>query len=114
MESVQRGSENISCFHNKIMARTRYIVSYDISDPKRLRKVAKILEGYGSRIQFSVFECPLDELKHASLNSELHQEINHDADQVLFISLGPEAGNSSLRINSMGMPYTKKTRLTIV
>ena len=96
------------------MARTRYIVSYDISDPKRLRKVAKILEGYGSRIQFSVFECPLDDLKHASLNSELHQEINHDVDQVLFISLGPDSGNASLRINSMGMPYTKKTRLTIV
>ena len=35
---VFRGSENISCFHNKIMARTRYIVSYDISDPKGLEK----------------------------------------------------------------------------
>jgi CRISPR-associated protein Cas2 len=96
------------------MARTRYIVSYDVADPKRLRKVARILEGYGTRIQFSVFECPLDDLKLSSLNADLHGEINHDADQILFITLGPESGNSIFRINSMGLPYTKKTRITVI
>jgi CRISPR-associated protein Cas2 len=38
------------------MSRLRYLVSYDISDPKRLRKVARSLEGFGVRLQYSVFE----------------------------------------------------------
>ncbi len=36
-----------------------YLVAYDIADPKRLRKVAKICELYGVRIEKSVFECDL-------------------------------------------------------
>ncbi|EMN95623.1 CRISPR-associated endoribonuclease Cas2-like protein, partial [Leptospira interrogans serovar Medanensis str. UT053] len=31
------------------------LVSYDIREPKRLRRVAKIMEGFGERIQYSVF-----------------------------------------------------------
>ena len=41
----------------------RTLVSYDISDDKRRRKVCKILEGYGYRVQYSVFECDLDDKK---------------------------------------------------
>ena len=47
------------------MNRVRYLVSYDICDPKRLRRVARSLEGFGVRLQYSVFECPLDELRLA-------------------------------------------------
>lgn len=32
-----------------------FLISYNIRDEKRLRKVAKIMEGYGQRIQYSVF-----------------------------------------------------------
>ncbi len=32
---------------------------YDIADPKRLRLVARIMEGFGVRVQKSVFECHL-------------------------------------------------------
>lgn len=37
----------------------RVLISYDISDDKRRKKVAKLLEGYGYRVQYSVFECDL-------------------------------------------------------
>lgn len=40
---------------NKLM----YIISYDIAEDKRRGKIAKVLEGYGKRIQYSVFECHL-------------------------------------------------------
>lgn len=36
-----------------------YIISYDIRDPRRLRKVAKVMEDFGIRVQYSVFECEL-------------------------------------------------------
>src|SRR5262249_30637126 len=66
------------------MSRTRYLVSYDVCDPKRLRKVARSLEGFGVRLQYSVFECPLDDLRLAKLKAELQPLLNHDEDQVLF------------------------------
>ncbi len=69
-------------------AMSAYLVSYDISDPKRLRKVARSLEGFGVRLQYSVFECPLDDLRLAKLKAELQDLFNHDEDQVLFVSLG--------------------------
>ena len=37
-----------------------HLITYDVRDPKRLRSVAKKLESYGTRIQFSVFRCRLD------------------------------------------------------
>lgn len=96
------------------MSRIRYLVSYDICDPKRLRSVARILEGFGVRLQYSVFECALDEIRLAKLKSQLHPLLNHDEDQVLFVSLGPNAGDATLVIEAMGLPYEVRSRVTIV
>lgn len=96
------------------MARIRYMVSYDICDPKRLRQVARALEGFGVRLQYSVFECPLDEMRLASLKAALHPLLKHDEDQVLFVSLGPSANDASLIIEAMGLPYEVRTRVTII
>lgn len=94
--------------------RIRYLVSYDISNPKRLRRVVKILESFGSRLQYSVFECPLDGLRLEKLKSALWETIHHEDDQVLFVSLGPAAGDASLIIDAMGQPYTLRSRVTII
>jgi CRISPR-associated protein Cas2 len=96
------------------MSRIRYLVSYDICDPKRLRRVAKIMEAFGERLQYSVFECPLDDLRLALLKSELQPVLKHDDDQVLFVSLGPSANDATLIIEAMGLPYTVRTRVTII
>ncbi len=96
------------------MNRTRYLVSYDISNPKRLRRVARAIEGFGVRLQYSVFECPLDPLRLAKLKAELQPLLNHDEDQVLFVSLGPSANDASLVIDAMGLPYEVRSRVTIV
>ena len=34
-----------------------WLVCYDVHDPDRLRKCAKHMEGYGVRVQYSVFRC---------------------------------------------------------
>lgn len=96
------------------MARTRYLVSYDVCDPKRLRRVAKAMEGFGTRIQYSVFECPMDEMRLARLKAELHALLHHEQDQVLFVSLGPEDSAHNLRIEAMGVPYYERSRVVIV
>lgn len=96
------------------MSRIRYLVSYDISDPKRLRRVARTLEGFGVRLQYSVFECPLDGMRLAKLKAELQDLVDHDEDQVLFVSLGPSAGDATLVIEAMGLPYEVRSRVTII
>lgn len=95
-------------------ARTRYLVSYDIADPKRLRRVAKACEGFGSRIQYSVFECPLDDLRFQQLRAELDSLIQHEEDQVLFVSLGPENSANPFRIEAIGLPYSERSRVTVI
>lgn len=95
-------------------ARIRYLVSYDICDSKRLRRVAKVLEGFGTRLQYSVFECPLDGMRLAQLKAALAPEMNYDQDQVLFVSLGLESADATLVIEAMGQPYLVRSRVTII
>jgi CRISPR-associated protein Cas2 len=96
------------------MARRRYIITYDISDPKRLRGVARTLEGYGVRLQFSVFECLLDSMRLSKAKTALAEIIDSTEDQVLFIALGPEASDVGLSMESLGRPYLERTMVTIV
>lgn len=94
--------------------RYRTLVCYDISSDKRRDKIAKECESYGTRIQFSVFECPLDDLRLRQFKSALEVLINRDEDQVLFVTLGPESGDASLRIDAIGRPYTQRSRVVVV
>lgn len=94
--------------------RKRFLVCYDICHPKRLRRVAKTCESYGSRIQFSVFECPLDPVRLENLRADLGKIIHHEEDQVLFVHLGPVDAKSSFRIEAMGLPYTERSRVTVI
>tara|TARA_B100001093_G_C26797557_1_gene1001852 strand:+ start:1265 stop:1555 length:291 start_codon:yes stop_codon:yes gene_type:complete len=95
------------------MARERLIISYDIADPKRLRSIARTLESYGWRIQYSVFECPLSAKKKAELLAQLAEQINHREDQVLILSLGNEATSKSNAIQSIGKNYGKNHKISI-
>lgn len=63
-----------------------HLISYDVRDPKRLRRVAKLLEGYGTRLQYSVFRCRLDELTLEKLHWELNQ-VMADEDDLLVMPL---------------------------
>ena len=45
----------------------KYVAVYDISDDKERDRVAKALEGYGIRVQFSVFECRLTSVQRKQL-----------------------------------------------
>ena len=87
--------------------RTSYLVSYDISDDKRLRQVFKIMRGYGDHLQYSVFECQLTPMDLVKLRGELGTVIHHDLDQVLFVNLGPAEGRGDRVITALGKPYTR-------
>lgn len=60
-----------------------YFISYDISNLKRLHKVAKTLENYGLRIQYSFFECEMQKTVLEALKKELLDIINCKEDSLL-------------------------------
>jgi len=69
------------------MARKRwFLVTYDVRDPKRLRRCAKQLKGYGSRIQYSVFRCRLTEREVEQMRWELNKLLKEE-DDVLIVGL---------------------------
>lgn len=63
-----------------------YLVSYDVRDDKRLRRVAKHMEGYGERIQYSVFRCRLTKRGLERLKWELTKIMDKE-DDLLIIGL---------------------------
>ncbi len=78
-----------------------YLVTYDISDPKRLRKVATVCEDFGVRKQLSVFLCRLAATDFVRLRSRLYDAVKLDEDQVLFI---PLCGKCVSAIEALGRP----------
>ncbi len=63
-----------------------WLISYDVHDPARLRRAAKILEGTGVRMQYSVFRCWLNPTQMQRLRWELTQVLDPE-DDVLMIPL---------------------------
>lgn len=69
------------------------LVTYDVatSDRKgatRLRKVAKICESYGQRVQFSVFECLVDPATWVTVQAKLLKLIDPEQDSLRVYHLG--------------------------
>jgi CRISPR-associated protein Cas2 len=58
------------------------VISYDIVEDKRRMQVFKLLKGYGTHVQYSVFECYLSTGQLASIGRELRAIINLDTDSV--------------------------------
>lgn len=77
----------------------RIVVSYDISDDKRRRKVAKIMEGYGYRVQYSVFECDLNSKKLAELQKRLKSLVKqNEGESIRFYPLYTECAENAFVI----------------
>ena len=87
--------------------RHSFIVTYDICDPKRLRKVFKLCKGYGVHLQFSVFECDLSSIEKIAMETQLREIIHSGEDQILFIDLGLSNSRGELAITSVGQSYTR-------
>jgi CRISPR-associated protein Cas2 len=59
-------------------------VAYDIPSNRRRKKVSDILEGYGRRVQYSVFELVLAKSKYDEMRRRLSRYINFEEDSLRF------------------------------
>lgn len=91
--------------------KTRYLITYDICNEERLRRVFKTMKGAGEWLQYSVFQCDLSEREREELISDLSLLINNHEDQVLFINLGScESRGAKTSIEALGRRYEKQER----
>jgi CRISPR-associated protein Cas2 len=65
----------------------RYVVAYDIPDSRRRAKVAKCLDGYGDRVQYSVFEARLDRDLLDRMTRDLRDLLDLDTDRLRIYAL---------------------------
>jgi CRISPR-associated protein Cas2 len=76
------------------------VVVYDIPDDKRRLKLANFLEGYGRRVQYSVFECFLDFKAMQQLHQNVKKRVKETEDNVRFYWLTEDAASKVLTIGS--------------
>ncbi len=69
------------------------LVTYDIATdgahaPKRLRRVARLCQDFGQRVQYSVFECQVDPAQWIQLRNQLIGAIDDRVDSLRFYRIG--------------------------
>ena len=84
------------------------LVAYDVSTEtpegrRRLRRIAKVCEDRGQRVQNSVFECLVDPAQWADLRKQLIDEYKEDEDSLRFYFLGK---NWQRRVEHVGAKPT--------
>lgn len=84
------------------MARRRYLIAYDIADQKRLQQIAKVLEAFGDRIQYSVFLCDLSLAERLQLEQRVLAIMDAGEDSIMQIDLGPTHACAPVRLIGRG------------
>lgn len=83
-------------------ARTLYLVAYDISNARRLRRVFKTMRGYGDPLQYSVFQCALTATEKQLLINDLTDIIHPMGDRILIVNMGPVDGRGRDAVEILG------------
>lgn len=65
----------------------RYVICYDVADDRRRGRIAQILQGFGQRVQYSVFEALLDRRLFENLVSQIAGLADAADDRVAFYPL---------------------------
>ena len=81
------------------MTELHVVVAYDIPDDRRRLKVAKVLLGYGERMQYSVFECRVTKVEYLRMKEKLDDLIEPDEDAISFYFL---CGSCRSKIERIG------------
>ena len=81
-----------------------YLVAYDISDPRRLARVASLCEDYGVRVQYSLFECHLEPRQMDYFWDKLCGEIDETEDRVMAYPMDSRCARETRTAGTMVCP----------
>lgn len=82
--------------------RNRFLIAYDISDPKRLRMMHRKLLGYGDPLQYSLFRADLNDVEQVLMTTDVKKIMNLREDRVAIVDLGPASGRARLCMRWLG------------
>lgn len=91
-----------------------FLVTYDVRDPDRLRRVYRVMRGWGDHLQYSVFRCLLSPMQRAQMEGELIEVIHQEEDQVMLVPLGAPGGVVEKKISTLGQPLLHPERVAKV
>jgi CRISPR-associated protein Cas2 len=77
------------------------LIGYDIAEPKRLARVARVCEDFGVRVQYSVFECRLDETEFTEFWLRLLAEIKEDQDRIVAYKIDARCAKETMTAGTM-------------
>ena len=77
------------------------LLAYDIADPKRLARVARVCEDFGVRVQYSVFECRLEESEFTEFWLQLLCEIDEQEDRLVAYKIDARSAKETLTAGTM-------------
>ena len=89
------------------------LIAYDIASPKRWRRIASLCEDYGIRVQYSLFECWLDDSTFEELWSKLAKEMDEEKDRIA-VYVVDAAGAEKRKGIGESMQFTHKRRVCYV
>lgn len=94
--------------------RNRYVVAYDIRDPKRLRRIYNKMRGFGEPLQYSVFFCELSLKEKAIMISDLIEIIHPTQDSIMIINTGWTEDDIRDRVELIGDKPNIQERKAVV
>jgi len=94
--------------------RRAFLVCYDIREDKRLRRVAKVMRGFGDRVQYSVFRCVLGARERVLMQQKVEALIKDSEDHVLIVDMGPFEGRGGQAMTAIGRPLPEVEDLAYI
>lgn len=95
------------------MSRRRFLVTYDVSDSKRVKVAHKAMSDFGRHVQFSVFLCELNSREFLQMEHRLQKILNLRQDQALIFDLGLASNDRDDLIQSIGRDYEEPPKVFI-
>lgn len=77
------------------------LIGYDICEPRRLQRVARVCEDFGIRVQYSIFECHLDEQKFERFWGRLLKEIDPAEDRLVAYQIDARSAKKTRTAGTM-------------
>lgn len=86
----------------------KYLITYDIENDKRRKKISDELEAFGYRVNYSVFECELNQTKLRKLREKIEEILDEKYDSVRFYHICENCLPKSFELCDKGDIFEKK------
>ena len=86
----------------------KYLITYDIENDKRRNKISDELEAFGYRVNYSVFECELNQTKLRKLKEKIEELVDVKYDSVRFYHICENCLPKSFELCNKGDIFEKE------